>query len=106
MIRLTNRQAMDQKICSRLSKEMLGLVRSKFATLPIGHCVTLNGSDLVGQGKETNALRETKSNIGRSAYTKMSEQEATIVDNLKRFYKIPYSVYVGITDERQQMEST
>ena len=43
-----------------LSKEMLGRVRSKFASIPIpGEQVTLNGSDLVSQGKEEqNALRE------------------------------------------------
>ena len=82
-----------------LSKEMLGLVRSKFATLPIpGESVTLNGSDLVSQGKEEqNALREElKATLAELTYTKMSEQEATIVDNSEKvLQRIPYSVYVG-----------
>ena len=43
-----------------LCKEMLGLVRSKFATIPIpGESVTLNGSELITQGKqEQDALRD------------------------------------------------
>ena len=44
---------MDQKVALALSKEMLGLVRSKFGTLPIpGDNITLNGADLVSQAKE------------------------------------------------------
>lgn len=82
-----------------LSKEMLGLVRSKFATLPIpGESVTLNGSDLVSQGKEEqNALREElKTTLAELTYTKMSEQEAAIVENSEKvLQRIPYSVYVG-----------
>lgn len=82
-----------------LSKEMLGLVRSKFATLPIpGESVTLNGSDLVSQGKEEqNALREElKSTLSEMTYAKMSEQEAAMVDNSEKvLQRIPYSVFVG-----------
>lgn len=82
-----------------LSKEMLGLVRSKFATLPIpGESVTLNGSDLVSQGKEEqNALREElKATLAELTYTKMSEQEAAMVDNAEKvLQRIPYSVFVG-----------
>ena len=82
-----------------LSKEMLGLIRSKFATLPIpGESVTLNGSDLVSQGKEEqNALREElKTTLAELTYSKMSEQEAAMVDNSEKvLQRIPYSVYVG-----------
>ncbi len=43
-----------------LCKEMLGLIRSKFATIPIpGESVTLNGPELITQAKqEQDALRE------------------------------------------------
>jgi hypothetical protein len=82
-----------------LSKEMLGLVRSKFNALPIpGDSVTLNGTDLVSQGKEEqNALREElKTTLAELTYTKMSEQEAAMVDNSEKvLQRIPYSVYVG-----------
>jgi len=82
-----------------LSKEMLGLIRSKFAQLPIpGDSVTLNGSDLVTQGKEEqNSLREElKSTLAELTYTKMSEQEAAMVDNSEKvLQRIPYSVFVG-----------
>jgi len=82
-----------------LSKEMLGLIRSKFATLPIpGESVTLNGSDLVQQGKdEQNSLREElKSTLAELTYTKMSEQEAAMVESSEKvLQRIPYSVFVG-----------
>jgi len=82
-----------------LSKEMLGLIRSKFATLLIpGESVTLNGSDLVQQGKdEQNSLREElKSTLAELTYTKMSEQEAAMVESSEKvLQRIPYSVFVG-----------
>lgn len=82
-----------------LSKEILGLIRSKFATLPIpGESVTLNGSELVSQSKEEqNSLREElKATLAELTYTKMSEQEASMVDNAEKvLQKIPYSVFVG-----------
>jgi len=82
-----------------LSKETLGQVRSKFASLPIpGDSVTLNGSDLVSQGKEEqNSLREElKSTLAELTYQKIAEQEAAAVDaSEKVLQRIPYSVYVG-----------
>ena len=82
-----------------LSKEMLGLVRSKFGTLPIpGDNITLNGADLVSQAKEEqNSLREElKTTLAELTYTRMSEQEASMVESSERvLQRIPYSVYVG-----------
>lgn len=82
-----------------LSKEMLGLVRSKFGTLPIpGDNITLNGSDLVSQAKEEqNSLREElKATLAELTYTRMSEQEATMVESSERvLQRVPYSVFVG-----------
>lgn len=82
-----------------LTKEMLGLVRSKFASLPIpGDSVTLNGSDLVSQGKEEqNTLREElKTTLAEMTYSKMAEQDAAMVESSERvLQRIPYSVFVG-----------
>ncbi len=82
-----------------LSKETLGQVRSKFAALPIpGDSITLNGSDLVSQGKEEqNSLREElKATLAELTYQKIAEKEAAEVDAAEKvLQRIPYSVYVG-----------
>ena len=82
-----------------LSKETLGQVRSKFASLPIpGDSVTLNGSDLVSQGKEEqNALREElKTTLADLTYQKIAEKEALEIEAAEKvLQRIPYSVYVG-----------
>lgn len=82
-----------------LSKETLGQVRSKFASLPIpGESVTLNGSDLVSQGKEEqNSLREElKTTLAELTYTRIAEKEAAEVDAAEKvLQRIPYSVFVG-----------
>ena len=82
-----------------LSKETLGQVRSKLASIPIpGDSITLNGSELVSQAKdEQDKLREElKSTLAELTYAKISEQETAIVDNAEKvMQKIPYSVYVG-----------
>jgi len=44
-----------------VTKEMLGQIRGKFATIPIpGDSVTLNASDLLSQAKEEQASRRTQ----------------------------------------------
>ena len=82
-----------------LSKETLGQVRSKFAALPIpGDSITLNGSDLVSQGKEEqNALREElKTTLADLTYQKIAEKEALEIEAAEKvLQRIPYSVYVG-----------
>ena len=82
-----------------VSKEMLGLVRSKFASIPIpGENITLNGSDLVSQGKEEqNALREElKTTLAEMTYSKLAAQDAEMAESTERvLQRIPYSVYVG-----------
>lgn len=82
-----------------VTKEMLGLVRSKFGTIPIpGESITLNGSDLVSQGKEEqNALREElKTTLAEMTYSKLAEQEAAAVESAERvIQRIPNSVFVG-----------
>jgi hypothetical protein len=70
-----------------LSTELLGLVRSKFATVPIpGADLSLNGTELVSLGREDQtSLRDSLTNmIGELTYSAMLEDEATASENLTR----------------------
>ena len=82
-----------------LSKEMLGLIRSKFATIPIpNESVTLNGPALVSEAKEEqNALRdELKTVLDEMTYPKLAEQDAQVSDSAQTVLKnIPPSLFVG-----------
>jgi hypothetical protein len=82
-----------------LSKEILGQVRSKFQTIPIpGESVTLNGSDLIAQGREEqDKLREElKTTLAEMTYPKVLEQQAAILDSSNTIQeKVPLSVFVG-----------
>ncbi len=82
-----------------VAKEMLGLVRSKFASIPIpGESVTLNGGDLVSQGKaEQDALREElKTTLAEMTYTTLAEKDAAMIESTERtIQRIPNLVYVG-----------
>ncbi len=72
------------------SKELLGLVRSKYTTVPIpGGDLTLNGTTLVGEGREEQAnLKEQLNSLLESlTYDKMLEGEATKADNLQKVLK-------------------
>ena len=73
-----------------LSKEILGLIRSKFATVPIpGADLTLNGGDLVTQAREeqTNLKTKLAEMLEELTYSKMLEDEATASENLTRILK-------------------
>jgi hypothetical protein len=73
-----------------LSKETLGLIRSKFSTVPIpGADLTLNGTELVSQGREDKADLETKLRemLEELTYSKMLEDEAGASENLTRVLK-------------------
>lgn len=82
-----------------LCKEMLGLIRSKFATIPIpNESVTLNGSDLLSQAKdEQGALRdELKTVLDELTYEKLAEKDSNIADSSQNVLKnVPPSVFVG-----------
>jgi hypothetical protein len=73
-----------------LSTELLGLVRSKFSTIPIpGGDLTLDGSSLVTQGREDQEkLRSSMSEFLASlTYDKMIEGEASKSENLRTVLK-------------------
>ena len=80
-------------------KEMLGLTRSKFASIPIpGESVTLNGDALISQAKEEmTALRdELKTVLDELTYLKMSEDDATFVEQTQNLQaRIPLAIFVG-----------
>jgi hypothetical protein len=82
-----------------LCKEMLGNIRSKFATIPIpGNNVTLNGPSLVTEGKaEQTALRdELKTVLDEMTYPKLAAQTAEVVDNTtKTMQGTPLPVFMG-----------
>ncbi len=79
-----------RQYCLALSKELLGLIRSKFSTVPIpGADLTLNGSDLVSQGREEQTELETqlREMLDSLTYSKLIEQKASEVDNLQKILR-------------------
>tara|TARA_Y100001937_G_scaffold43141_1_gene60966 strand:+ start:970 stop:2223 length:1254 start_codon:yes stop_codon:yes gene_type:complete len=82
-----------------LSKETLGQIRGKFATLPIpGDNVTLNHSELLSQAKEEQEkLRtELKEVLDQLTYTAIMEDDAKIADAASKINtSIPMKIYVG-----------
>lgn len=81
-----------------VSKEMLGLVRSKYSTVPIpGSEATLNGADLIAQGRETKTqlltdLKELLLSMGRET---TMQAEATIATALQQqLSKVPNLIYI------------
>lgn len=81
-----------------LSKEMLGLVRGKYSSVPIpGAEVTLNGADLITQGREekTNLLTELKELLQSMTRQGQMEQEAAVATSLQQqLSKVPLYIYV------------
>jgi len=82
-----------------LSKEMLGHVRGKFATIPIpGESVTLNGAELISQSKEEQtALREElKTVLDEMTYDKLVEKDAAMVAAVGTVQeKMPMGIFTG-----------
>lgn len=82
-----------------LSKETLGQIRGKFATIPIpGESVTLNASDLLSQAKEEQeALRnELKEVLDQLTYSALMEDDAKIADSAGQINNaIPMRIFVG-----------
>ena len=73
-----------------LCKELLGLIRSKFSSVPIpGSDLTLNGTDLVTQGREdqTNLMTSLRETLDSLTYAKMIEEEAGSVENMQRILR-------------------
>lgn len=87
-----------QQYMLSISKEMLGLVRTKYATVPIpGSEVTLNGSTLIDQAnKEKDALlqilRDTLNQVSRKTQIETQAQEAELAN--KMLAQVPMAIYI------------
>ena len=72
------------------SKELLGLIRSKFGNIPIpGSDLTLNGGELVTQGREdkTNLKTQLKEMLETMTYDKLMETAATRAEFINKQLK-------------------
>jgi hypothetical protein len=82
-----------------LAKETLGLVRSKFGTIPIpGDNVNLNGDALISAAREeqANLKEELKTNLEEMTYAKLVERDAQIAENtVKVQEEMPLLIYQG-----------
>lgn len=85
-----------------LCKELLGLIRSKFQSIPIPNAdLQLNGEALVSQGREdkdklTTQMKEFLANM---TYSKMAETDALAAENLQkqlRFIPMPLGKAITI----------
>lgn len=82
-----------------LCKEVLGQVRSKFATIPIPNdSVTLNGSDLISQARDEQEKLKTelKELLETLTYGKLAAGDAEIVESASKvFQQVPDPIFVG-----------
>jgi len=88
-----------RRFAMAVTKEMLGQVRGKFATVPIpGESVTLNASDLLSQAKEEQtALRdELKAILDELTYDKLAVADSSMQDAAEKVLSnVPTGIYVG-----------
>lgn len=81
-----------------LAKEMLGLVRGKYSSVPIpGAETTLNGTDLVAQGREdkTALITELTTLLDGMGRQMQMEKEAAVATSLStQLSKVPLYIYV------------
>jgi hypothetical protein len=88
-----------RKYALAVSKEMLGQIRGKFATIPIpGNDVTLNASELLGQAKEeqTALKEELKVQLEKLTYSAMVKSDADMAEDTTRIETlIPSGIYIG-----------
>jgi hypothetical protein len=82
-----------------LSKEMLGYVRSKFASIPIpGNDISMNGSDLISQGKEEQTVLrdELKTVLDELTYGVLLEGDGAAVESSGKIQQnVPMLIYSG-----------
>jgi len=86
-----------------ISKEMLGLIRSKFSNIPVpGSDLTLNGGDLVSQGREDKSglITQLKEMLETMTYDKLMETAATraeFVNKQLRYVPMPngWAIFTG-----------
>ena len=88
-----------RKMTLALAKEIEGLIRSKFTTVPIPNGdVTLNGPELITDARaEMEALRaELKDILDQTTYQALMEKEAQLAENLQNTWKgVPMGIFTG-----------
>ena len=70
-----------------LSREQLGLIRSKFGNIPVpGADVTLNGADLISQGREDkkDLITQLKEMLDTMTYDKLIEIQSTRAEQMQK----------------------
>jgi len=86
------------KYALAIAKEMLGLVRGKYTSIPIpGAETTLNGADLVAQGREdklalTTDLKELLQSLTRQGQFEQEQAVATAMNY--QLGKVPLPIYI------------
>tara|TARA_B100001250_G_scaffold405936_1_gene424201 strand:+ start:324 stop:1532 length:1209 start_codon:yes stop_codon:yes gene_type:complete len=89
VINSMGRQWIRQYTCS-LCKELLGLVRSKFGSIPIPNGdLSLNGSDLLSQaqGEKEKLVTQLREMLDSLTYDKLIEGQATEAGNIQTLLK-------------------
>jgi len=88
-----------RKFTLALSKELLGIVRSKYASMPLPNGeVTLDGESLKTEGREekTNLLEELKEFLESVSLSEGSRKEQEIADAQQQVLnKAPLKIYIG-----------
>jgi len=88
-----------RKYALALSKEMLGQIRGKFATIPIpGDSVTLNASDLLTQAKDeqTQLKEKLMELLKETEYPALAKSDQELADASTNTMKVtPLGIYVG-----------
>lgn len=88
-----------RRFCLALCKEMLSLIRGKFATIPIpGDSVTLNSGELSSQAKSEmeNLRKELTDNLDKLLYQAQAESAAKQAkDNKDMLGNIPMKIFFG-----------
>jgi len=88
-----------RKYCLALSKELLGIVRSKYGTIPIPNSsVELDGNTLRAEAtaekeKLVEELRETLEQTSRKALLEARKDESEFEQETLK--KVPYPIYIG-----------
>ena len=90
---------MDTKDDSALAKELLGIIRSKYASMPLPNGeVSLDGEGLKAEGREekANLLEELKEFLESVSLSERARQEQEQADAQQSVLsKAPLGIYIG-----------
>ena len=88
-----------RRYCLALSKELLGIIRSKYASMPIpGGEVTMDGESLKAEGivEKTELLTELKEFLESVSLTEKSKAEQEQAEaNSAVLSRAPLGIYIG-----------